>query len=266
MLDFVGLSLRENRFWLKIEEEHALFMRLGFPCDEKGLIEKARRFEQQFAAHRARVEDLVRVPDRKMREINDHSLALVEELVQFKTHVLDRLINCKLGGFLFPLLIVHIRREGQRFSSTLRALNAGETGERQGRLINDIALNEVFWTLTMAEHAKFISHLLDPTEEKLIKTANSFAHVFDELNKEARRLEEKLDDRHKDVKKLIRFTDDLVKPAENIINFKAKAEKLLLECEILSIINPLLADHVRREAEKFLAELKEHKQDLKLVK
>jgi hypothetical protein len=44
--------------------------------------------------------------------------------------------------------------------------------------------------------------------------------------------------------------------AEEIINFKTAAEKGIQTGKIKSIIDPALADHVRREAVKFADELK----------
>ena len=34
-MNFIEESLRQNKFWLRIMKEHALFIRLGLPCDEK---------------------------------------------------------------------------------------------------------------------------------------------------------------------------------------------------------------------------------------
>jgi hypothetical protein len=48
--DIIQFSLRENRFWLDIMSEHALFLKSGFPCDAVALIEEAQRFQNQFTA------------------------------------------------------------------------------------------------------------------------------------------------------------------------------------------------------------------------
>ncbi len=41
----------------------------------------------------------------------------------------------------------------------------------------------------MADHAKFIGHLLDPSERKLVDTARNFSNDFDELMYQAIDLE-----------------------------------------------------------------------------
>ena len=91
----------------------------------------------------------------------------------------------------------------------------------------------------MAEHSDFIAHLLDPQEGDLIRQALQASAKFQQLGK----------------------TRPVSMPAahaaaEEIINFKTAAEKGIQTGKIKSIIDPALADHVRREAVKFADELK----------
>ncbi|HEY0827496.1 MAG TPA: DUF2935 domain-containing protein, partial [Bacilli bacterium] len=46
--EFVARSLDEVRFWSRIMKEHALFLKLGFRCDDKQLIHEAERFFAVF--------------------------------------------------------------------------------------------------------------------------------------------------------------------------------------------------------------------------
>lgn len=58
----------------------------------------------------------------------------------------------------------------------------------------------------------------------------------------------------------IRFTEDVIAATTELRDFKAAAHELLVLRRILSVISlPLPADHVRREADKFLSELNEVK-------
>ena len=54
---------------------------------------------------------------------------------------------------------------------------------------------------------------------------------------------------------LARFNDEAIQAARDIRDFKRQAAVLVSQAKALSIINPLLADHVTREAEKFLSVL-----------
>lgn len=97
----------------------------------------------------------------------------------------------------------------------------------------------------MAEHAKFIRGLLDPTENNLIDLANDFGNEFDELTAEAKAAMDAS-------APLADVTDESLKATEELRNFKAQGTQGILACKIRSIIIPLLGDHVLREANHFL--------------
>ena len=98
---------------------------------------------------------------------------------------------------------------------------------------------EQFWNLIMMEHALFIRGLLDPTENKLINTSNDFAMEYSQLLKEA-------NDKNNQI------TMSSLEETKKFRDFKIAGTKGLLNCEIQSIIIPLLADHVLREANHYL--------------
>ena len=104
---------------------------------------------------------------------------------------------------------------------------------------------EAFWNRIMAEHSKFIRGLLDPTEEDLFNTACAFGNEFDQLTKEAIAA----------MNNTIPFeqvTQDSLMATQDIRDFKATATEGLLDCNIKSVIIPLLGDHTLREANHFL--------------
>ena len=101
----------------------------------------------------------------------------------------------------------------------------------------------------MAEHAKFIRGLLDPAENNLISQANNFGNEFDLLTAEAKAAMDA-------TAPLDQVTEESLKATENLRNFKAQGTKGILECQVRSIIIPLLGDHVLREANHFLRLLK----------
>ena len=109
--------------------------------------------------------------------LNQKAISLINALIQFKTNVLEGMLQCKLYTFNFPLLLIHIRREAIFYMEHLERL--------QRRMVIDFVSEareeERFWNRQMAEHAQFISHLLDPAEVGLIDTANNFAGQFNRL-------------------------------------------------------------------------------------
>jgi hypothetical protein len=101
----------------------------------------------------------------------------------------------------------------------------------------------------MAEHAKFIRGLLDPTENELFDKFTNFGKEFDQLIVESKAAMNKTIPQEK-------VTEDSLKATEEIRNFKRQGTEGLLACKIKSIIIPLLGDHTLREASHFLRLLK----------
>lgn len=177
-----------------------------------------------------------------VRLLNQRAIVLTAELVEFKTRILDEMLQCRLFTYNFPLLIDHIRREALLFIRQLERLQRNE-------VINfnlEIIEQKAFWDRIMAEHALFIAHLLDPTEVVLIDQANNFAELFEGLRRQAEALSTTGGGT---IEGLLRRE---LRATREIRDFKATAEELLLACQIKSLIIPLLADHVLREANHFL--------------
>lgn len=103
----------------------------------------------------------------------------------------------------------------------------------------------------MADHLKFIRGLLDPSERQLLEQARSLGDKFDQLNLHSRDLASMLW-HYKPNNDFIRFEKEVRQNTERLLEFKTAAQVLIAECAALSDIPPLLADHVRREAEHFL--------------
>lgn len=183
--------------------------------------------------------------------LNQKAIDLTNALVQFKTNILEGMLQCKLFTFNFPLLIIHIRREALFYIHHLQRL--------QQRMVVDFVLEaneeEKFWNRQMAEHAQFISHLLDPTESDLIVKANNFAGQFD-------RLEHIAQGGGQGTITLGHLTQDTIMATRSFRDFKAAGTEGLLACKIKSIIIPLLADHVLREANHYLRILNRAKREL----
>jgi hypothetical protein len=239
--NFVRRSLEENRFWLRIMMEHAFFLRLGFPKSATRLIRQAKQFQDIFEKQ---LEKALRTPPEPalVRRLNNESLAMTRQIAAFKQRVLNDIITCRIRGFNFPLLVDHIRREALYFLKTLQELNKGVVDP----IKDDIIEENVFFLRIMSEHSKFISHLLDPTEKKLIRQANQFGQRFDNLLAKAKIIE--LPTR----RSARRFLDTVEGATTELKNFKQQATKLIEDCQIQGLIDPRLAAHVTREAKKFL--------------
>lgn len=244
----VARSLDEIKFWTRIMKEHALFLSLGFTYEQKQLIDEA----QQFIALFERIEEklakfTVNSDLRQVKEFNTEVYQAVVAIWSYKRKVLGLTLNCQIRTNNFPLLVDHISREAAYFANRLKELNEGKLAPTLDAVIEE----NVFFLKIMADHAKFIGHLLDPSERKLVDQAREFSHDFDQLLFQAIDLDSM---RPQSEKKplLHQFLDQNRVSVVSLRDFKKTARELIEACRIKSNIHPLLADHTFREAERFL--------------
>ena len=114
---------------------------------------------------------------------------------------------------------------------------------------NYIYEQEMFWNNIMKEHAEFIRGLLDPTEKELILTADRYAEEYEIIMRNYSN-------------NPVSLTSTSLQETINFRNFKVTGEEGILSCKIRSIIIPLLADHVVREANHFIRILRSANENL----
>lgn len=291
MVNNVTLALETHLFFARIMKEHSLFLEAGFPCACTAWVERADWFREQFeelhqdvvalSSGNVREEVLnsqelvtrftlpaeertaclsgvainseitrqeqrlcageAECDDRELQEavnaINRRALELVSGLIEFKEKILAEVCVGRLFTANYPLLIQHILREAKLYRLTIREI----MNNRELTVFNP-QYTEEFWNQIMMEHALFIRGLLDPCEEKLIDTADQFAEDYKELLESARRQD----------CRARQMTEETLAKTLQYRDFKAAGTQGILQCEIASIILPLLADHVLREANHYI--------------
>lgn len=291
MTDYVRASLEAHLFFGRIMKEHSLFLMAGFPAAESGYINEANWYRDMFenglreavrlangnvgedvlrsgeivteftetaerqtsrlsgvsidtritrAEQRLRAGGMEQPSDalvQQVRQLNLRMIQFVSGLIRFKEQVLQEVLACNLYTANYPLLLEHIIREARLYLQTLRDIESGRVSSANSRN------TELFWNQIMMEHAEFIRGLLDPTEEALMETADELAEDFRELLEQARQQDMRVSDE---------LTRRTIEKTEEIRDFKAAGTRGLTRCEIRSIILPLLADHVLREANHYL--------------
>lgn len=292
MENYARVSIETHLFFARIMKEHSLFLEAGFPCKETEFIRQADFFRQQFEDLLRRIvkigdgivsdsvlrsQELVTpftIPAenttsrltgvtidsqitvleqnlqagckfewnpnliRKITQINEESLRLLDGLIAFKENIINQVRGGNLFTSNYPLLIQHILREAKLYRATIREL-------LQNRRISchRLRMQEDFWNQIMMEHAQFIRGLLDPSEEQLIETANDFAMDYEKLLETARA---------RDCKANERLTKKSLTETLKYREFKTAGTEGILSRQIQSIILPLLADHVLREANHYI--------------
>lgn len=245
---FVVRSLNEIQFWSRIMKEHALFLSLGFTHDQKQLIMEAQQFIAVFERIEEQLSGLSLKSDpQQIKTFNNQVYQAVCSIWAYKRKVLGLTLRCEIRSNNYPLLVDHISREAAYFANRLIELNEGKLLPLPEAIIKE----NIFFLKIMADHAKFIGHLLDPSERKLVIQAREFSHDFDQLVFQAIDLDS-MRPQSETPPLLDQFLDQNKVSVISLRNFKKTARELIEACRIKSNIHPLLADHTFREAERFI--------------
>ena len=172
-----------------------------------------------------------------VHRLNERAFRLLNGLIDFKENILKEVGNCKLFTTNYPLLIKHILREAKLYRATIEELMQNKRPSYK-----NLRKTKDFWNQIMMEHALFIRGLLDPCEEQLIDTADNFSKEYCELLEQARCQDMAATElAERSLKETLKYRE-----------FKETGTEGILNCKIDSIILPLLADHVLREANHYI--------------
>lgn len=289
--EYIRLSLELHLFFDRIMKEHSLFLETSFVEQNNNFKQIARNFENVFSNILKRVTHLangnisndllmsneivtkntldaetqtvnlsggyidtdITIKELELKSgttninndllneisnINRETLPMIENLISFKNDILNNVLACKMYTTNYPLLISHIMNEAKMYLNLLSKIESRSLFTK-----NELYEQELFWNNIMKEHAEFIRGLLDPSEEQLILTADKYALEYETIIKN-----------HSNNPTYL--TNISLNETISFRDFKVTGEEGILNCKIKSIIIPLLADHVVREANHFIRILK----------
>jgi hypothetical protein len=244
----------DARFATDIMAEHAFFFALLMPPEIAAKERtEALRFSEVFADLHKQIDTTAPPERRELKRFANNVVEQIKPLTEYKAKLGDAQRSGQLRSLVWPLFFDHTQHEAERWTRRLQTLAGGESEF-------DRAEVTTFWTNIMDEHARFIAHLLDPDEYELIEKAMNASRVFSDLHQggiggvAAAAFHEPVAVGNSLVENP--ETSAVLSAAETILDFKTKAARGIEAARIKSIIDPRLADHVRREAQKFVDELK----------
>lgn len=289
---YVVLSLELHLFFARIMKEHSLFLEAGFPPPDAAFAQEAENYKKEFEKllwQAVRLSDGVVGQDvlqsgeivteftecaeeqterftgiqinreitkmetrlrcgepcvirpelvRQVKRLNQLAIRLLNGLIAFKEKILHQVVCCRIFTMNYPLLIEHIIREAKLYRTYVIGLESGKNFDCQS-----IKQIEQFWNRIMMEHALFMRGLLDPSENELVNTSNCFAQDYARLLATSR---------EKHSATLPCSANESLLETLKFRDFKAAGAKGIQNCQIRSIILPLLADHVLREANHYI--------------
>ena len=292
--NYVEKSLELHMFFGRIMKEHSFFLKAGFTPANMDFAEKAEYFKDEFdkllcdavmlgngiinqqmlcsqelvtqftslaekqtecltgiSINKEITERELRLksgcgkcadnPERrgKVRQLNQTALKLLDGLISFKETILKKVLCGEMFTANYPLLIEHIIREAKLYREYV------ECPEKDGFLdYRSMKEVECFWNRIMMEHAMFIRGLLDPSETDLFDSADKFVDEYRGLLNKCRNAQNRA------------LASASLELTQKLRDFKTAGVQGIEQCKIRSIILPLLADHVLREANYYIRLLK----------
>lgn len=240
------LHIEEVKFWLKIMQEHAKFIRGAVDAAHADLLEESREFSKAFSSllQKAERTKSLKQPGAFLHEAAD----VTREFCRYQRKLLHEKLCGKLGGAAYPFLLDHLLREAQCFLELLERLQGGEAALKLGSHTK----SAVVWLRFMADHTKLVYHLIDPSERRMLKLAQDFSALFDTLAAEGRDLSSMLYGEAVQVRAFHRFLLDVRADVQRLRDFNRMAEELVADCRLLGVLTAEIAAHMKREAEHCL--------------
>lgn len=249
-MDILHNLWTEARFATDIMAEHSVFFTLLMPA-ETALEERneAIKFTGIFTELFNRIEETTPEDIEDVKKFASEIIEAYKPFIEYKDRNQEAQTKGKLRSLVWPLFFDHTSREASRWVKRITQISKGDVHYDKEEVTT-------FWTRIMEEHTRFIAHLLDPDEFETINKAMLLSEEFallpetpsDDISKS----------RIKDISKEVPIqteTADIFSAAEDILEFKTAAARAIEAAKVKSIIDPRLADHVRREALKFYDEL-----------
>ncbi len=244
----------DARFAVDIMAEHAIFFALLMPPEVAGEERKeALRFNETFNSLYQQIKSSL--PEQgELKSFVSKVTEAIKPFIEYKARLGEAQSSGKLRSLVWATFFDHTRNEAERWNRRLVSLSNGESEFDKDEV-------STFWTHIMDEHAQFVAHLLDPEEFELIDTAMKTSRVFRDLHNHGSIGGAAAALAHEPVTVIGSLmqnpeTNAILSAAETMLDFKTKAARDIEAGRIKSIIDPRLADHVRRESLKFVDELK----------
>jgi Domain of unknown function (DUF2935) len=244
----------DARFATDIMAEHAFFFALLMPEELAAKERKqALEFAQTFGDLHKQIDAAAPPARSDLKSFTGKVIEQIKPLMEYKARLADAQRDGSLRSLVWPLFFDHTLHEAERWTRRLEDCGRGEPEFSRDEVVT-------FWANIMDEHCRFVAHLLDPDEFDLIDKAMKTSKVFVELGSGGVGATAKalVSEPATVVGSLIQNpeTDAVLSAALTVLEFKTETGRAIEGARIKSIIDPRLADHVRREALKFVDELK----------
>ncbi|AET69569.1 Protein of unknown function (DUF2935) [Desulfosporosinus orientis DSM 765] len=240
-------ALYEHRFWLQVLGDHARFIIKALVPSESEEVSRTYYLIQEFDRLLIYVrQDLSR---EELNSLHQPICQLVQQLKEFKFHLIQRHLEGQIGLNLQPTFVSHMVNELEEYQKILDFLTKWEAPP----LFHPTHYH-LLWLLDAAGHADAITTSLDSVEKPLRAKSQRFNIDFDYLYLNSHEMA--------GFTRALQYFPSLAgfnsKAATQILlfeDFLLELQEKLLSKTVLGNLYPLLLDHMLREECYYLIKL-----------
>lgn len=245
--DFATRALYEHRFWLQVLGDHSRFIYKSLAPSEKEEISRTLYFIQEFDNLLAQTRQ--NLSREELNNIHKLIWQRVQQLKEFKFHLIQRHLNAQIGLHLPPSFVSHMVNELEEYQLILGFLLKGD----------DIPLlhpthYHLLWLLDAIGHADSITISLDAVEKSLRMQGQRFTRDFESSYQKAIEMAG-FSRVLKNFPELVQFNHDSADQIQQFNHFLTQVQEMRLNNTALGSIDPLILDHMLREECYYLIKL-----------
>lgn len=201
-------------------------------------IEAAMMNKNETTMNNSRIEESVYM-------LNQNIINLLRETIRLQGQIMDNVMSCNMFSFVFPTMLHHVTEEAKHYLEHLLKIQNNQDQMNE----EDKAMHLEFWNDKMKEHADFLHSFIDHNDP-LFPATHEFSNEFNELTNAAK-------EAMNNVLLVPQVTQESLEATTEIRDYKVNVAMNSLMCQLKSIMLPLFADHILREANHYLKSLKE---------
>ena len=241
------MTLFEHHFWLQILGDHSRFILNALSPKETTNIQQANQFINLFDDLLQKSHEQLSMEE--LTNLNYESYNAAMKLRDFKLNILTKHISSKINIALPPTFINHMLNELDNYIFVLNALIMGEMP-----IERDLQLH-LRWLSDGAGHARGIAARLDDTEKELIKKSNQYEKAFTNLYLKSIEFNGYTRTGINGFPAVRKLNEDANEKMTYFKEFLKELEGGIVEKKVLSVISPLVTDHMFREECYYLTKL-----------
>ncbi|GIM45190.1 hypothetical protein DNHGIG_07390 [Collibacillus ludicampi] len=246
--DYVSEAAFEHRFWLRVLEDHSRFILDGLSPRENLEIQRAEQFFHLFDSLLSQSQQVS--SEEEVIALNEQAHRYVQELREFKLHLIRRHLQGHISFSLPPTFLNHMVNELEEYMRILNSLLSGQIPPSYHAVHHHL-----LWLPDASGHSDAIAASLDMAEKRMIEKSKTFTKHFDEYYLKAIELASYLRTHLREFPALDRFNKEVEVEILLFNRFLREIEETRLNNQTLGALSPILPDHMLREECYYLTKL-----------